>query len=107
MVKDLAPRVKAQYPDLEWEYKVYYRYASGFSHFSGWSITAAQVEQGKVFIQSPPREGLNALMCNGKWFSRIVIMWNKAFGVLDWDVVEKWFKEWSAALPIHEKQAGS
>ena len=107
MVEELAPKVSAQYPDLEWEYKVYYRYASGFAHLSGWSMTAAQVEQGKVFIQSPPREGLNALRCGGLWFFRLLIEWNKAFGVLARDVIEGWFKEWRAALPIHEKQAGS
>lgn len=107
MVKELASKVAAQYPDLEWEYEVYYRYASGFSHLSGWSMTAVQVEQGKVFIQSPPREGLNALRCGGLWFFRLLIEWNKAFGVLDWDVVEKWLKEWSAALPVREKKSSS
>lgn len=103
-VRSLIDPLKSREPNLEWEYKFYYRDVSGFAHLSSWGITnSLQYFEGSVsFVEPQNRIGLNAVLLNGSGLFRIMKCWNRTFKVLSEETLEQWHRLWMTRSGIEE-----
>ena len=100
-VRTIAEPLKETYADLEWEYEFYYRDVSGFAHMSGWGMVLSM--SGET-VQSSPRTGYYAALCNGLWLFRILNCWNRTFRRIADDTLNDWLTEWAARTDIPESK---
>lgn len=98
-VRTIAEPLKETYADLEWEYEFYYRDVSGFAHMSGWGMVLSM--SGET-VQSSPRTGYYAVLCNGLWLFRILKCWNRTFRRIADDTLNDWLTEWAKRAGISE-----
>jgi hypothetical protein len=97
--REIAPALKEIYPNILWEYDVYYRDVSGFSHPSAWgTMSFLRKESDPILVESTPEVGRKAVLCNGDWFLRITNRWNAVFEVLPRETVTEWQADWAAAV---------
>lgn len=99
-VRTIAEPLKERHPNLEWEYEFYYRDVSGIAHMSGWGLVLSM--SGET-VQSSPRTGYNAVLCNGLWFFRILNCWNRTFRrIADDTLFNDWLTNWAKRAQIQE-----
>ncbi len=101
-VRGIAEPLRSEHPNLEWEYEFYYRDVSGFAHPSGWGfVLSLQSGQDEVpVVEASPRNGYNAVFCNGGWFFRILKCWNVVFGKIPSDQIKEWERVWAQQAGI-------
>ena len=98
-LRSIADALAETYPDLVWEYEVYYRDVSGFAHPSAWGLMSfLEPQEGPIRLESPPDVGRRALVSNGEWLFRVLNRWNTVFEVLPAPTLTEWHTEWSAAI---------
>lgn len=92
-----SPEVKAKYQKILWEYDMYYRDVSSFSHPSGWGLfsRATDLNQPVMYIESTPEIGFKALLCNVGWFFRILDCFNRVFQVVPSPLIQGWHDTWT------------
>jgi len=107
-VRTITPTLHHVYPDLLWEYEVYYRDVSGFSHPSAWGMISFfdPPPRGPIRIETPPDVGRRALLSNGEWFLRILNRWNTVFEGVPSATLTEWQGEWAAAIRDRQRVPG-
>lgn len=100
-VRTIAESLKESHPNLGLEYESYYRDVSGIAHMSGWGLVLSM--SGET-VQSPPRTGYNAVLCNGLLIFRILTCWNRTFRRIADDTLNDWLTEWAKRAGISESQ---
>lgn len=103
-VRTIAELLKERHPNLKWEYEFYYRDVSGIAHMSGWGLVLSM--SGET-VQSSPRTGYNAVLCNGLWIFRILNCWNRTFRRIADDTLNDWLTEWAKRAGISENRLKS
>jgi hypothetical protein len=97
-VREIAPKA-TRYQNLEWEYEVYYRDVSSFSHPSGWGLWSnLPMGKGPIEMKSSPAIGVKALTCNGGWFLRVLWIWNEVFQVVPQNLIRQWESRWTYGI---------
>jgi len=95
-VRDIAGPLEDIYPNLSWEYEVYYRDVSGFAHPSAWgTMSFIRSTATPLRAESTPEIGRKAVFCNGEWFLRVINRWNAVFQVCSREQISSWHAQWA------------